>query len=230
MATDATGVPTSLGIPKYDTSTDAPSGLGFNAAMDALNSILGNYVAKALITTAGDLLYGTGVGAVTRLGIGSTGNVLTVAGGVPSWAPVGSGSPSGSAGGDLAGSTYPNPVIATGAITSAKILDGAIVNADINAAAAIAPSKILGGVPVVVSGSVTGVNITSPSQDSVIAFSGFTVAPVVLVSYNTAPSAQDPLLLRPPSVQSVTTTAATLRAYASGTFNALRLDWVAIGS
>lgn len=40
MATDATGTPTSLGIPKFNTSVDNPSGLGFNAAMDALDDLL----------------------------------------------------------------------------------------------------------------------------------------------------------------------------------------------
>jgi hypothetical protein len=39
--------------------------------------------------------------------------------------------PGGSAGGDLAGSTYPNPTIATGAVTSTKILDGTIATADL---------------------------------------------------------------------------------------------------
>ena len=37
------------------------------------------------LTTNGDLVYGTGSGALSRLGIGSTSQVLTVAGGVPSW-------------------------------------------------------------------------------------------------------------------------------------------------
>ena len=36
-------------------------------------------------TTNGDLLYGTGSGALTRLGIGATSTVLTVTAGVPSW-------------------------------------------------------------------------------------------------------------------------------------------------
>jgi hypothetical protein len=38
------------------------------------------------ITTAGDLIKGTGSGTFDRLGIGSTGQVLTVAAGAPSWA------------------------------------------------------------------------------------------------------------------------------------------------
>ncbi len=45
--------------------------------------------------------------------------------------------------GDLAG-TATAPVIATGAVTSAKILDGTIVDGDINASAAIAQSKVSG--------------------------------------------------------------------------------------
>jgi hypothetical protein len=44
------------------------------------------------ITTNGDLLYGTGSGTYTRRGIGSTGQVLTVTGGVPTWStPAGGG-------------------------------------------------------------------------------------------------------------------------------------------
>ena len=41
-------------------------------------------------TTAGDLVYGSGSGGITRLGIGSNTQVLTVTAGVPSWAPGGS--------------------------------------------------------------------------------------------------------------------------------------------
>jgi hypothetical protein len=37
-------------------------------------------------TTNGDILYGTGSGALARLGIGSSATVLTVSGGIPSWA------------------------------------------------------------------------------------------------------------------------------------------------
>lgn len=38
------------------------------------------------LTTNGDTIYGTGSGAISRLGIGTTGQVLTVASGIPSWA------------------------------------------------------------------------------------------------------------------------------------------------
>lgn len=44
------------------------------------------------LTTNGDLLYGTGSGVLARKAIGTTGQVLTVASGIPSWAtPAGGG-------------------------------------------------------------------------------------------------------------------------------------------
>ncbi len=72
---------------------------------------------------------------------GTSGQVLSTNGsGLLSWATAAGGA-SGPAGGDLTG-TYPNPVIAANAVTSAKIADGTITNADISAAAAIAYSKL----------------------------------------------------------------------------------------
>ena len=38
------------------------------------------------MTTAGDIIYGAGGGTATRLGAGANGQVLTLAGGIPSWA------------------------------------------------------------------------------------------------------------------------------------------------
>ena len=48
-------------------------------------------IPKSTVTTAGDVIYATGSSAVTRLGVGTDGDVLTVAAGVPSWAAPASG-------------------------------------------------------------------------------------------------------------------------------------------
>jgi len=37
------------------------------------------------VTASGDLIYGTGSSTVGRIGIGSTGQYLTVSGGIPTW-------------------------------------------------------------------------------------------------------------------------------------------------
>jgi hypothetical protein len=63
------------------------------------NSVKSSYdlaaaaIPKSTVTTAGDVIYATGSGAVTRLGIGSAGQVLTVNGGgtAPAWAAAASG-------------------------------------------------------------------------------------------------------------------------------------------
>lgn len=40
MAVDATGTPTPLGIPKFNTAVDAPSGKGSNAQMDVIDTLI----------------------------------------------------------------------------------------------------------------------------------------------------------------------------------------------
>jgi hypothetical protein len=40
LATDATGTPTAKGIRKYNPDADAPSGVGFNGAMDDIDALL----------------------------------------------------------------------------------------------------------------------------------------------------------------------------------------------
>jgi hypothetical protein len=83
--------------------------------------------------------------------------------------------PSGSAGGDLTG-TYPSPTIATNAVTSTKIADGTIVNADINSAAAIDYGKITGGPTSLPPNGTAGGNLggtyPNPSIASLPAISG----------------------------------------------------------
>lgn len=62
------------------------SGGGTSGAVTITNDM------ATTITTNGDLIYGTGSGTYTRRGIGTTGQILTVSGGVPTWAsPAGGG-------------------------------------------------------------------------------------------------------------------------------------------
>jgi len=62
------------------------SGGGTSGAVTVTNSM------ATAITTAGDLIKGTGSGTFDRLGIGSSGQVLTVTAGAPAWATPSSGS------------------------------------------------------------------------------------------------------------------------------------------
>ncbi|MFN8368886.1 MAG: hypothetical protein U0Y96_16735 [Candidatus Kapaibacterium sp.] len=71
----------------------------------------------------------------------SSGDVLSYNGTNVVWSTPSGSSPTGNAGGDLSGS-YPNPIIGANAVTSAKIVDGTITNADVSATAAIAYSKL----------------------------------------------------------------------------------------
>jgi hypothetical protein len=86
---DITGVTAGTGI----------SGGGTSGTVTVTNDM------ATTITTAGDLIYGTGSGTYTRRGIGSTSQVLTVSGGVPTWAtPSSSGGMTSIASGSLSGS------------------------------------------------------------------------------------------------------------------------------
>jgi hypothetical protein len=68
---------------------------------------------------------------------------------------------------DIAGSFSSGLTINTGAVTSAKILDGTITNADVNASAAIAVTKLAGGANTQVLTTVSGVPTWSnPSSSS----------------------------------------------------------------
>lgn len=122
----------------------------------------------------GDILYGSGVNTISKLPIGSANQVLTVSGGLPTWQP-GFSDPMTTAGDmiirDGTNVTARLPIGAANTVltsngtiptytqvTSAMIADGTIVNADINASAAIDGSKI-----VAASASVPGV-VTTGTQ------------------------------------------------------------------
>jgi hypothetical protein len=53
--------------------------------MDTIDTLITARVPKSLLTTLGDLIYATGAAAAARLGIGTAGQVLTVASGAPTW-------------------------------------------------------------------------------------------------------------------------------------------------
>lgn len=75
MATDATGTPTSPdSLPKYLTSADAPSGKGFNAAMDAVQTALSARASKPAGIASGEVPVWNGAAWVrsTTTNIGPT--------------------------------------------------------------------------------------------------------------------------------------------------------------
>jgi hypothetical protein len=96
MATDATGVPTSLGIPKVDPAADAPSGLGTNASMDSIDALLLQRVLKPAGVVSGEVPVWNGTTwvrssatnvAPSSLGSGSP-SVSTYLRGDGTWAPL----------------------------------------------------------------------------------------------------------------------------------------------
>jgi hypothetical protein len=74
-------------------STVSATELGYlDGVTSAVQTQLDAKTAKSTLTTTGDIYYASSANTPARLGIGSTGNVLTVASGVPSWAaPAGGG-------------------------------------------------------------------------------------------------------------------------------------------
>jgi hypothetical protein len=84
VLTVASGVP-SWATPATGDIEGVTAGTGISGGGTSGTVTITNSMATA-ITTAGDLIKGTGSGTFDRLGIGSTGQVLTVASGIPSWA------------------------------------------------------------------------------------------------------------------------------------------------
>jgi len=52
------------------------------------NSSTGTAITASTLTTTGDIIYASAANTPARLGVGATSQVLTVAGGVPTWATI----------------------------------------------------------------------------------------------------------------------------------------------
>jgi len=74
----------SLALAQYDQGTlyfvSTGVAIFFNATAGAAD------IPKSILTTNGDMIYATGASTPVRLGIGSSAQVLTVSGGIPTWA------------------------------------------------------------------------------------------------------------------------------------------------
>ena len=74
-------------------STVSATEIGYlDGVTSAIQTQIDGKTAKSTLTTTGDIYYASSANTPARLGIGSTGNVLTVSGGIPAWAaPAGGG-------------------------------------------------------------------------------------------------------------------------------------------
>jgi hypothetical protein len=93
------GTSGSVGIAIQDASTTQRGSVQLSDSTSTTSSVLASTptatkaaydlavaaVPKSTVTTNGDLIYGTGSSTVSRIGIGSTGQILTVAAGIPAW-------------------------------------------------------------------------------------------------------------------------------------------------
>lgn len=178
IAFDGTGAPIHLDAG----TTDYPLVSKGTSATPAFEQLSATAIADNAITlakmedgTEGDVLYYGASGVPTRLAVGTDGEVLTLASGVPSWATASSTPTDGSVtlakldsfeeggiivGADDGGGQDPailshgaantvlysdGTTLAYGTITSAMITDATIVNADISAGAAITLNKLVAG-------------------------------------------------------------------------------------
>ncbi len=136
----------------------------------------------------------SGVFGTARLGTGTADNTVFLRGDGTWTAPTATAG--GSAGGDLTG-TYPNPSIGTGKVTSTHILNGEIVNDDINASAGIVDTKLA---TIATAGKVSNSATTAASANTASAIvardaSGNFSAGTVTAKYIS--SSQDALVLNP---------------------------------
>lgn len=71
----------------YDSSQNVtfPAGVSAKSLTENGKTLSATYIAKSVLTTKGDMIYASGTSTPTRLGIGSNGQFLSVADGIPKW-------------------------------------------------------------------------------------------------------------------------------------------------
>ena len=71
----------------YDSSQNVtfPEGVSAKSFTENGKTLSNTYIAKSVLTTKGDMIYASGPSAPARLAIGSNGQFLSVAGGIPKW-------------------------------------------------------------------------------------------------------------------------------------------------
>ena len=85
------------------TSSTSTTTAAVPASVKSAYDLANAAIPKSTVTTNGDIIYATGSSTVTRLGIGSSGQVLNVSGGVPAWTTLSTGAYTSLATGSLSG-------------------------------------------------------------------------------------------------------------------------------
>lgn len=71
----------------YDSSQNVtfPAGVSAKSFTENGKTLSTTYIAKSILTTKGDMIYASAANTPARLGIGSAGQFLSVANGIPTW-------------------------------------------------------------------------------------------------------------------------------------------------
>jgi hypothetical protein len=87
-STSASGIVQLTDSTSSTSTTTAATPNAVKSAYDLANGA----IQKTLTTTTGDIIYASSANTPARLGIGSTGQVLSISGGIPAWSTIASGS------------------------------------------------------------------------------------------------------------------------------------------
>ena len=71
----------------YDSSQNVtfPAGVSAKSFTENGKTLSATYITKSMLTTKGDIIYASAANTPARLGIGSNGQFLSIADGIPKW-------------------------------------------------------------------------------------------------------------------------------------------------